>query len=281
MSPRFTFRAVAATAMAATVLTAVPTAHAALTTIPQSDLVASSGLYTDRIGGGIGEARAWTGGVPRSDDPIRNDDAYFEVALGFNFSLFGNTYSSVYVNTNGNLTFGSGLSEYIPTGPLGANRPIISPWFGDVDTRNAGSGLVYVRTDVPNQLIVTWDNVGYYDTRADATNSFQLVLRGDDYAVPNGEGSVGFWWGNMGWEATDTSRTAAVGFGTGSIGDGYALQGSNTAGLNGVVAHHHIWFNTAGGGVVVTPPVPEPSTWALLATGLVAVGVTARRRRAQ
>jgi hypothetical protein len=267
--------------MAATVLTAVPTAHAALTTIPQSDLVASSGLYTDRIGGGIGEARAWTGGVPRSDDPIRNDDAYFEVALGFNFSLFGNTYSSVYVNTNGNLTFGSGLSEYIPTGPLGANRPIISPWFGDVDTRNAGSGLVYVRTDVPNQLIVTWDNVGYYNTRADATNSFQLVLRGDDYAVPNGEGSVGFWWGNMGWEATDTSRTAAVGFGTGSIGDGYALQGSNTAGLNGVVAHHHIWFNTAGGGVVVTPPVPEPSTWALLATGLVAVGVTARRRRAQ
>lgn len=279
MAARFTARATAIAALATIVLGITPVAHAALTTIAQSDLTASTGLYTDRIGGGIGETRAWTGGSARSADAFRNDDAYFEVALGFDFSLFGTSYSSLYVNTNGNLTFGSGLSEYLPEGPLGANRPIISPWFGDVDTRNTDSGLVHVRTDVPNQLIVTWDRVGYFNTQADTANTFQVVLRGDDYALPNGEGTVGFWWGDMGWEATGTSVTAAVGFGTGSVGDGYALEGSNAAGLNSVVANHHIWFNTAGGDVVVTPAVPEPATWALMAAGLMAMGVAARRRR--
>jgi hypothetical protein len=204
------------------------------------------------------------------------------VALGFDYTLFGTTYNNVYVNTNGNVSFNAGISTYNPQGPLGSDEPIISAWFGDVDTRNVDSGLVKVRLDA-NQLIVTWDDVGYFRSNADKKNSFQMVIRGDNYVVPVGEGTVGFWWKNMPWEQNDTSTTAAIAFGTGTLGDGFVLDGSNTAGLNTQVANHHIWFNTNGGTVVVAPPdvsaVPEPETYALMLGGLALVGAFARRRK--
>lgn len=51
----------------------------------------------------------------------RNDDSSFgPVSLGWNFSLFGTVYNNVYINTNGNITFESSLSQYTPDGfPIG------------------------------------------------------------------------------------------------------------------------------------------------------------------
>jgi hypothetical protein len=260
---------------------AAVTAQAALTEIPQSALTPSTTYYTDTIGSGIGSTQPWTGGSPRSSDPIRNDDAYFKIDLGYTFTLFGTAYDSLYVNTNGNVSFNSGISAYIPLGPIGADQPVVSAWFGDVDTRNAATGGVYVLNDsVAQQLIVTWDQVGYYNNHGDKLNSFQLVLRGDGYVVPDGEGTVGFWWKAMDWEDTDTSTTAAIGFGTGTVGDGFVLEGTNAVGLAPVVANHHIWFDTSSGSVVVPPPVPEPETVALMLAGLGVVAARLRRRSA-
>jgi hypothetical protein len=117
------------------------------------------------------------------------------------------------------------ISAYVPTGPTGASQPVISPYFGDVDTRNPTSGVVHWQTNTANQLVVTWDQVGYYDSHADLLNSFQLILRNNDYAIPTGEDAIGFFYDTMGWEQTDTSQVAAVGFGDGA-GNGEALQSS-------------------------------------------------------
>ncbi|MEC5398611.1 nidogen-like domain-containing protein [Uliginosibacterium sp. H1] len=264
-----------ATALVAVV--AIGAAQAAVTTVPQSALVASDYYYTDLIGGGIGNVVVTTGGgnaanVGQADG--RNDDGFRFVNLGFNVNFFGNTYSSLYINTNGNVSFGNGISAYVPTGPTGANAPLISPFFGDVDTRNTASGVVHVRTDVANQIIVTWDNVGYYNLQGAPTNSFQLVLRGEDYGVPVGEGSIGFFYKDMGWERTATSTTAAVGFGDGQ-GNAKVLEGSNTAGLFPVLDNHHIWFDP---NLNPVSQVPEPGALALLGIGLLA-GIGARARK--
>ncbi len=259
----------------------VSTASADVIVIPQSALIPSTTYYTDILGDPV----AWNGGAPRSSDPIRNDDAFRgPINLGFSLNFYGNDYTTFFANNNGNISFGSGISAFTPSGPQGAPQPIISPFFADVDTRNSESGLMYLRSD-PGQIIVTWDQVGYYNSRADKLDSFQLVLRSSDYAVPTGEGQIGFFWKTMGWETGDASggsggfggTPAAVGFGDG-LSNGFILQGSTQAGISGVVQNHHLWFNlSAEGGEPELPPdggtpVPEPATLLLMGIGLVGIG---------
>lgn len=265
--------------MMALSMTIVCTAGAAVTTIPQSALIPSTQYYTDDIGGGIGSALIMTGGGSAPNiGGTRNDDGFSgPISLGFTTDLlfYGNTYSQFWANNNGNISFNGGISAFTPSGPQGAAQPIISPFFADVDTRNELSGLMYLRNDIANEIIVTWDQVGYYDSHGDLLNSFQLVLRGEDYVVPAGEGQIGFFWNTMQWETGDASggtggfggTPAAVGFGDGSS-NGQVLEGSTLAGISGVVENHRLWFNLTSEGVPEVPgTVPEPGMMILLGSG--------------
>jgi hypothetical protein len=158
----------------------------------------------------------------------------------------------------------------------------MSPFFADVDTRNAASGVMHLRTDIPNEIIATWDQVGYFDAHADKLDSFQLVLRGPGFSIPAGEGQVGFFYKTMQWETGDASggtagfggTPAAVGFGDGQS-NGFVLQGSIANGISGIVNNHHIWFTLSGGVPVVPgpPATPAPGTVWLLVTGLAGLGL--------
>ncbi|GGP28309.1 nidogen-like domain-containing protein [Silvimonas amylolytica] len=258
---------------AATTIMLSTVAHATVSILPDSALTPSTSYFTDNLG---------TDTLPANDDSSTG-----LINLGFNFTLYGTTYTSLYINNNGNVTFLTPLSAYTPTGPTGVDVPIISPYFADVDTR--GTGSVHYRDD-GGTLYVTWDQVGYFDQRTNKVDSFQLVLRGDDTVVPMGEGQIGFFYKDMAWttgEATSSGgvnglggNPAAVGFGNGA-GDAQVLASSQADNINQVVANSHIWFNVGNGGVVVVPSVPEPETWALMGMGVVGlIGAAARKRRA-
>ena len=253
---------------------------AGIVTIPQSDLTPSTNYYTDTIGGGIGSVVVMTGGgnANGAGDPSgRNDDGFSgPINLGFTLPFFGTNYTQFWANNNGNISFNGGIAAYTPQGPTGANEPIISPWFGDVDTRDSASGVLHIRTDIPNEVILTWDKVGYFDAHGDKLDSFQLVVRGPNYDVPNGEGRIGFFYKDMQWEAADLTTTAAVGFGDGQ-GNGEVLQGSIEAGLNAAVANHHIWFDPNL--TPIPPTVPEPASMVLLGLGISAICLVGRSRR--
>jgi len=245
------------------------------TVIPNSALIPSTGYYTNDLGTNI----VTTGGGNAANVGLasgRNDDGFMALALPFSVTFFGNTYNSLFINNNGSVSFGAGISSFIPSGPTGAPQPIISPYFGDVDTRNALSGVVHYQTNVANQLVVTWDQVGYFNQHADVLNSFQLILRSTDFSVPVGEGNIGFFYSTMGWEVTDTSQTSAVGFGDGA-GNGEVLESSLQSGLNGILQDHHIWFDPNL--QVVGGETPLPAALPMFAGGAGVLGFLGWRKR--
>ena len=77
--------------------------------------------------------------------------------LGFTIPIFTQNYTQFWAKNNGNISFNAGISDYTPTGPQGAAQPMISPFFADVDTRSQGNDIVYLRKDISNEIIVTWD----------------------------------------------------------------------------------------------------------------------------
>jgi hypothetical protein len=65
-----------------------------------------------------------------------NDDASSDlVPFGFTANFFGATFSSGFVNNNGNLTLDLPLFQFTPFGLTATDRSIIAPFFADVDTR--------------------------------------------------------------------------------------------------------------------------------------------------
>lgn len=254
--------------------------QAALVTIDDANLNPSPGVYTtggyytDVLGNNIvttgGGNAANVGGASG-----QNDDGYMYLNLGFDVTFYGTTYSSLYINNNGNVSFGAGISAYVPSGPSGAAAPIISPFFSDVDTRS--SDVVYYNLTA-DQLVVTWNNVGWFNNHNNPTNSFQLVLRGDDYITPTGEGTIGFFYQEMNWTATDTNAVAATGFGDGA-GNGRVLESSLTNNLHTVLNNTYIWFNADLTPTNPVAGVPVPASGLLLLLGLLAVGASRRIRR--
>lgn len=152
--------------------------------------------------------------VPMSGytSPYRNDDGSSNsIPLGFNFCFYGTTYNSLFINNNGNVSFGSSYSTFSSNSFPDPSFVMIAPFWGDVDTRGAASGLVYFK-QTATSLIVKWSNVGYYSSMTDKLNDFQLILTdGSDPLLPNGN-NIAFCYGDMQW-TTGSASQGVGGFG--------------------------------------------------------------------
>ncbi|MBO0358195.1 T9SS type A sorting domain-containing protein [Hymenobacter sp. BT186] len=141
----------------------------------------------------------------------RNDDGSFgPIALPFTFNLYGSSYTQVWINTNGNLTFTGAYAAYNASG-FPFDLPMVAPFWGDVDTRNTASGVIYYKLSATN-LIVTWENVGYFSSQADKTNTFQTIIGSSTDALLGPGQNVSFRYGDMQW-TTGSASGGINGFG--------------------------------------------------------------------
>jgi len=136
-----------------------------------------------------------------------DDGSYGPINLGWDYTFYGETYNSLYINVNGNITFGAPYSAYSPSGFPSTSVPaMVAPFWADVDLRGTGNGVnnVYVKLE-PGKIIVQWVQVGFYNENVDPRNTFQVVLT--DASDPDlGIGyNTRFAYGDMNWGVGNAS----------------------------------------------------------------------------
>ncbi len=176
--------------------------------------------------------------------PAEDDGPSIQYNIGFPINFFGTTYSAVWVNNNGNLTFDGALTTYTPFDLSTTGTKIIAPFFADVDTGGAGNGHVYYGTTTFQghaAFCATWVGVGYYSQHADKLNTFQVLIvqRLDQDTVGNtGHFNIVFNYDQVQWETGDASNghgglggsSAVAGYSSGNSGDYSQLPGSGVPG---------------------------------------------------
>jgi len=207
-----------------------------------------------------------------------NDDQYSNlISLPFTFDFYGNTYNSLYINNNGNISFLAQYSTFTANPFPDSSYNMIAPFWGDVDTRDStmtgNIGSVWYKM-TPNALVVVWDHVGYFNTHGDKTNTFQLVISdGTDPLIPIGN-NVSFCYADMQWTTGDASlgvagfggvpATVGVNYGNGvdyfQVGTfdqpGTGFDGPyNTADQVDFLDNMEMYFNVAGASSSNTPPM--------------------------
>jgi hypothetical protein len=134
--------------------------------------------------------------------PRRDDVSFGPISLSKDYSFYGQNYSSIYISTNGYVSFEyNDIFEPVPMSLI--DKPTIAVLFDDFDTKKSGNVfyrqsenrnlLDSISNDINNSpikekpeltssMIITWDQVPTYGIEnRDTKNTFQLVLgSGDD-----------------------------------------------------------------------------------------------------
>jgi hypothetical protein len=106
---------------------------------------------------------------------VLGDDDFEEIAFGFTFPYQGVDWTSVFVNSNGNLTFGSGDTDFSESvSEFLSDQPRIAPLWDDLSPNNGG--LVIVGGD-SSSLTVTFDGVPEFVSTG--SNTFSVTMDAD------------------------------------------------------------------------------------------------------
>ncbi|MBK9501868.1 MAG: hypothetical protein KBF99_05510 [Leptospiraceae bacterium] len=161
--------------------------------------------------------------ITSSPAPIIGDDAFTILPIGFTFTYFGQTYSTLYVTANGFLTFNSSnQTSANPSNLFGTIlKSVIAPWWGDLYL-DCDASIQYITTGTaPNRVFTAqWQNIRNDGDTASTTQrlNFQVKL----YETTN---VVELIYGANTGTALSTSSRAAIGISNSVGGTGNYVNG--------------------------------------------------------
>ncbi len=142
---------------------------------------------------------------------------------GINY--FGTNYTSIYINTNGLITFAAPVVAYTPTSLSALPYPAIAAFWSDVNITSGsatGSNNIYWDLDpISKKVTITWLGVKPYS--GSGTNTFQVVIE----ATHDGNFEIDFIYQQVQW-TNGFAGIAQTGMTDGGSND-YVFPGSGNA----------------------------------------------------
>ncbi|MDD5089250.1 MAG: carboxypeptidase regulatory-like domain-containing protein, partial [bacterium] len=185
---------------------------------------------------------SWVEISPNASGPgtltgITGDDSYGSFSLPFGFILYGVTYNTVYVSSNGYLSFGSGNSIYsnasLPNSSVG---PAVFPLWDDLYP-GAGGDISYYYSAAENAFIVEWREIQHYPSGNPET--FQVWLIHD--LGPNGSSRI-----RIQYQTLSNGSSCTVGVQDGSIANQYVYDGALDVNAQGLTSGRVITYGGNG-----------------------------------
>lgn len=217
------------------------------------------------------------------------DDGFFgPLDLGFTFPFFGSTFTGVFFNSNGNLTFGAGFSSFFNVAfPTAGTPPMIAPFWNDLILP---PGSLRSNALTPGVFVAFWHEVGFFGTAGSVDAQAILLGPGNPFGLPTG--SIIFSYGTVTGANTFFASGATVGLNDGGgtnyetlfplgIGTSGGLLDPPTAAS---LSDRSFLFTPDGAGRYTVSEfrvaaIPEPLTALLFGLGTTGIVGWARRRR--
>jgi hypothetical protein len=178
---------------------------------------------------------------------LNDDNNNGPFSLGFTFPYFGTNYTSLYVSSNGMITFSSDVAPSNNTAIPSTSTPnnYIAAWWDDIDPPHQGAVRYYA--DAANhRFIVSYDSVAYYYSSTPGYTgalTFQIILYEDGHFVMQYKSM------NPGSYSTGLNG-ATIGF-------------ENAGGTDGLQICYNAAYMHNNLAIQVTVPPPPPTTLTL------------------
>ncbi|MCD4819883.1 MAG: choice-of-anchor D domain-containing protein [Candidatus Cloacimonetes bacterium] len=108
---------------------------------------------------------------------MSDDDNEASLALGFDFSYYGNSYSTINVCSNGWLSFTSTNTTYTNATIPGSSDPnnVLALFWDDLNPTSGGN-IYYYADNTNNRFIVEYDQIQHYGTTYPGTYTMQAII---------------------------------------------------------------------------------------------------------
>ncbi len=238
---------------------------------------ASSGTYTPITGGtAVTLVNAGVTDASTTDEGFANN-----IPIGFTFNYNGADYTTIHINTNGFLAFGTPFTPAngyyendLATGPivLPSARPVIAPLWDDLDVAAANNISYSTSGTAPNRVFtVQYSNVVWdYSGSAGPVISFQVMFNETSNVIQ-------FIYQQETSPIVNTSLGASIGITAAGIGSGNFISLSNagaTPTASTTVSTDNIAAKPATGQVYTFTPVGCIAPANVQATNVTSAGST-------